>query len=253
MIPNERRESILELLRKKGYMTVKDLSSKLYVSYPTIRRDLAVLEKEGVLKRVHGGVSLVNPESSLEPLDFRSRISKGEKGIIAGIASTLIRDGNTIFLDSGSTCLALAYAMRSIPGLTVLTNGLRNVPVLSQCENIRISLPGGHYDIRHSCLVGEDAASFVAAHHADLCFVSCTGLDAEHGASVIYSDDISVKKAFQRHSTKTILMMDHTKYNKSLFYRVYDYTEFDVLITDTPVPDDIRQKCEAHGVELISE
>ncbi len=138
MTPQERRREILDILAKKAYMSVEELSRYLYVSVPTMRRDLSALEKEGSVRRTHGGVSYVSPEFTLESLDFRDRLNRNEKREIARIASTLIRDGDTIFLDSGSTCLALSRVISDIPDLTVLTNGILNVPSLFKCKNIHI-------------------------------------------------------------------------------------------------------------------
>ncbi len=253
MTPKERRQNILDILARKTYLSVEELSKELYVSVPTVRRDLSLLEKEGSVRRTHGGVSYVSPEFTLESLDFRDRLNREGKRKIAELASTLIRDGDTMFLDSGSTCLALSRILYRIPDLTVVTNGILNVPPLLKCKNIHIELTGGILDIKHSCMVGRDAEALVRERHADLNFVSCSGIDATGGMTVIYEDDISLKRAFQKQSKKTVLMMDRSKFGRKLFYKVYDFSEVNYLVIDSPLPDDIRRQCELFEVEVVEE
>ena len=104
MIPQERKQQILVLLSAEGYMTVEDLAERVYVSVPTIRRDLAALAEEGSIRRVHGGASHVSRESYEWPFDLRDRVNLPEKSVIGKLAAKLVKDGDHIFIDSGSTC-----------------------------------------------------------------------------------------------------------------------------------------------------
>lgn len=253
MIPTARRQSIIDILNRRGYITVEELAQELYVSLSTIRRDLTILEKEGAVRRSYGGVSYVNSQFSLEPTEFRSRKNREEKRKIARIASTLICEGDTVFLDSGSTCLSLTYELSDISDLLILTNGLINVRSLSRYDNIQIDVPGGIYDTTHACIVGEEAADYIARRQAQVAFVSCSGIDAFHGNSVVYQKDISVKKAYSLHSEKTILLMDSSKFGVKKYYKVYGFDEIDILICDKEPPKDIMDICQEKKVEVIFE
>ena len=114
MIPDERRKEILELLDEKGYVSVKDLSQRLYVSLPTIRRDLTLLEREGYVLRTHGGASLSISDSFVEPFALRKKTNLEAKKYIGKIAASLIHNNDTLFITSSSTC-PVSYTHLTLP------------------------------------------------------------------------------------------------------------------------------------------
>lgn len=122
MIPDERRKEILELLDEKGYVSVKDLSQRLYVSLPTIRRDLTLLEREGYVLRTHGGASLSISDSFVEPFALRKKTNLEAKKYIGKIAASLIHNNDTLFITSSSTCLEFANHIKPDLRLNILTN-----------------------------------------------------------------------------------------------------------------------------------
>ncbi len=248
-----RRDEIMEILGKRGYISVEELAKQLYVSVSTVRRDLGILKKEGSVHWARGSVSYVSPEFTLEPLNYRHQMYRKEKRTIARLASTLIRDGDTIFLDSGSTCMQIAYELKGIPGLTILTNGTLVIQALSRVDGIHVEVPCGLLDMKHACIVGTDTTEFIAKRYADISFISCSAMDVEHGITAIYRGDKDVKQAFSRHSARTVLLMDHSKVGKALYYKICDYSDIDVVICDSPLPEDISAVCRERGVEVITE
>ena len=132
MIPDERRKEILELLDEKGYVSVKDLSQRLYVSLPTIRRDLTLLEREGYVLRTHGGASLSISDSFVEPFALRKKTNLEAKKYIGKIAASLIHNNDTLFITSSSTCLEFASHIKPDLRLNILTNGMPLAHKLSE-------------------------------------------------------------------------------------------------------------------------
>ena len=252
MSSSSRRQEILTIITRRGYITVEELAEIMFVSLSTIRGDLTELEKEGSVRRSYGGVSIVDSQLALEPTQFRSRKSRTEKRYIARLASTLVSEGDSIFLDSGSTCLSLAQELADIPDLMILTNGLMTIHALSRYQHLTIDVPGGLYDITHACIGGQEAADYASRRHAKLAFVSCSGMTG-YGFSVVYDKDIAVKKVYGRNSEKTIMLMDSSKFGIDKYYKVYDYSDIDVLVCDKNPPEDILEMCDKHGVEVIYE
>ena len=118
------REQMITMIRSEGYISVHDLSRGLYVSPPTVRRYLTALEKEGLIRRTHGGASYIENGPNIWPLSMRSKVSLREKEYIGRAAASLIREGDHIFIDTGSTAYCLAKALDPNMKLTIATNSL---------------------------------------------------------------------------------------------------------------------------------
>ncbi len=251
MIPEERRHRILALLRERNYMSVEELAQALYVSVPTVRRDLASLDEEGSVKRTHGGASFVNPESTMWPVEFRNKVNSEAKRAMGRLAAGLLSEGDHIFIDSGSTCLAVAEAIDPEMKLTVLTNGFTVAEALAKKSKCAIEFPCGQYDRRHAGIIGDEAAEFIRSRYAKYSFVSASGLDPVHGATNRTLVDRSVKKAYRSCSDKMVLLVDHTKIGEICYYPVFRPEEIDILITDKPLPEELAAACEDAGIRVM--
>ena len=252
MIPQERKKQILALLSSHGYMTVEELARRVYVSIPTIRRDLAVLAKEGSVRRVHGGASHVNQESFEWPFDLRDRVNLPEKRVIGNLAAKLVKDGEHIFIDSGSTCHFMVEAFAAEIHLTALSNCIPTIQALSAFPNITIECPCGEYVPSHVSIFGSEAAEFIRTRWAQYYFASATGMDLKSGVNVRTLMDMPVKKAMRERAEKMVLLMDHTKMGEANYYTVFGFSEIDILVTDRPLPPEIADRCAREKIAVIT-
>lgn len=251
MVPEERRKQILDTLESRGYMTVEELARALFVSVPTVRRDLTALERENSVRRTHGGATYVDSRSRLWPLELRSHVQSEAKRRIGRLAAGLVQDGDMIFIDSSSTSLCLAEALRTRKTLKVVTNSLPVAQLLGEAEGVDVELPGGYYHHQSGSVFGDDACDFIARRFAKYSFISCAALDVNSGATNMSRLDISVKHAFQRQAQRLVLLADHTKIGVTKLYQVFSMREIDILVTDRPLPEDVQARCDALNITVI--
>lgn len=253
MIPETRRQEILDLLKKNTYMSVSALANSIFVSEPTIRRDLAYLEKEGSVKRTRGGASYIHPTLARWPFVFRNKTNINEKLHIGKIAASFINYGDRIFLDSSSTCLCLAKSFPEDIELDVLTFGIPAAQVLGTNPKIFLELPGGKFNSQRECIYGKEACDYFHQHHATLCFLSGYGLSADGGLTEVSREEAILKKVLHENADQTIVLMDHTKMGNTYYRKVLPFEEMDVLITDRPLPEDIDEMCYEYDVQVLYE
>lgn len=246
----ERKNEILKLLSQRGYMTVEDLAQQLYVSGPTIRRDLALLQKEGSVKRIHGGASYIRRDSYEWPFDMRTRVNLPEKRRIAQAAAELIGDGNHIFLDAGSTCSFLVEMLDPSLRITLVNNCFPTIQRLSENSNFTVECPCGQYVPSHVGIFGDDASLFIRKRHADYYFASAAGIDVRAGVTIRALLERSIKRAMRENADCMVLLMDHSKMGALNYYQVFELSEIDILITDSPLPEDLMAECEKKKVEV---
>lgn len=251
MIPAERKEQILNILQDKGFLSVEELAGTLYVSAPTIRRDLCVLEKEGVLRRTHGGAAYIEQGFMAGPFTLRNKTNLDEKLKIGNLAAQLVHDGDSIFIYTSSTCLCFAKALNPLLKLNVLTNGIPIAQTLAEHENMTVECPAGLYNAKHASIYGSEACDFIERRHAKYLFVSCTGIDTHTGATIQQREDLAVMKAFRKNAGKVVMLIDHTKFNISHYYCAFTLDEIDIIISDQPLPEDLQKICNEKGIEVL--
>lgn len=232
MLHEERQAQILQLLNERKTISVHDLCSILLVSGATIRRDLAAMEKAGVLKRSHGGAMLLQSTAEESaPITYEQQILK-EKRMIGELASTLIRPNTTLFIDASATCGALIPFLKQYNYLTVITNGLKNALLLSQNTTAKIYLTGGN--INADICTGSDAISYIKDFYADFAICSCDGANPESGFTDTSFEKAAVKKAMLAHAKTKILLCDHRKLDAVFFCHVCGFEDIDYFVTDQP-------------------
>ena len=251
MIPESRKNELLAILKQHGYCSVEELAESIYVSLPTMRRHLSELEKDGLIKRLHGGASYLSQETRILPFDLRNKAMIKEKMRIGEAASKLLQNQDHIFIDSSSSCLCLAKAINPAQQLTVMTNSIVIAQALAEKETISVELTGGKYDPLSMSIFGSEAVRHISQRQARICFISCAGVDSEFGFSNLTEVDISVKRAFAKHAVKVVLLLDSTKINQSKFYKVFNFDEVDYLITDKPLDPDLENVLIQHHIEII--
>lgn len=251
MIPDERRKEILELLNEKGYVSVKDLSQKLYVSLPTIRRDLTLLEKEGYVLRTHGGASPNTPASFIEPFALRKKTNLEEKKYIGKIAASLIHNNDTLFITSSSTCLEFANHVKPDLHLNILTNGMPLAHKLSENNNVTVECPAGIYNYFHEGIYGKEVKNLITKRYAQYCFTSCNGIDLINGLTFSTDLDLTLIRACRENCSKLVVLADHTKFGMTYYFKTLGIKEIDIIITDQEPEEKWITYCEENSITLI--
>lgn len=233
----DRLASIRRHLYKAGSQTIQELALATGASEPTIRRDLKMLEDEGVIERIHGGARLCQSVGSEVAFGVREQRNIEAKRAIADSAYALLRPGQTICLDAGTTIAQVARRLRVQPiRLNVVTNGLSVAQELSGIPDIRVMLIGGDLRAENMSLVGPQAETMLGGIWFDQVFLGA-GAIADDGS--IYSQDnreaqlnaLMLKRAGQR-----ILLADASKFGLRATYQVAPLTTLDVILTDQTLP-----------------
>ena len=252
MVPNERKQEILEQIEKYQYITVSDLAKKIHVSEPTIRRDFAQLERDGLIKRNRGGASFISKETMDWPFVYRNKQHRKEKCYIAQLATAYISGEDTIFMDSSSTSYCLAEALDGFANLRVLTHGIPVLQMLGEKSGISADCVCGTYRRKRSSVYGYEACEYIAKHHARTFFLSCAGVHLKQGVTDRTEEDMAIKQAFWRNADQTILLVDSSKIREEIYYyKVMDIKNLTAIISERPLPEEMMQYCREEGVEVV--
>ena len=249
MFAEERKHQILAVLQRHTAVRVAELGRALRASVASIRRDLADLERSGLLKRTHGGAI----SNRLAPVELTLAEKKGrhqaEKAAIAARAARLIASGDTIFLDSGSTTREIAAHLRDRRGVTVVTNGLNIAWELAASE-VDLVLTGGH--LRRGILsqVGPIAEQAIAGLHVDKLFLAANGIDLQKGVTTPDLVEAQTKRAMVASAGEVILVADHSKFGRVTFGHICGLDRIASIITDDQVPADIAAAIDQRGITV---
>jgi DeoR/GlpR family transcriptional regulator of sugar metabolism len=245
---NERYEAILKMLDRLKKVSVQDLTQRFGVSEVTIRKDLSFLEERGKLVRIHGGAMLAEDEGRLRTIAIRQSEHTAEKTAISRKARELIRPGETVFIDAGSTCAALARAIRDME-LRVVTNSLDAVLELVDSRGISLFSTGGSFRPEVCSFIGPGAMETIRSIQIDTCFMGTTGFSRDGVFSSQNVIESQLKAAVIRASRRAVMLSDHSKYGSTAFSVFARAEDIDVLVTDSAFAE--RESVAALGIELV--
>ena len=246
----ERRRRIRELLREEGRVRVEALAARFGISQVTIRADLSILESAGALTRTHGG-ALSLPEAD-QSLDVKQLQHRAEKQRIAAAAAGLIRDGETIILDSGTTTAEIARHIRTLDlkSINVITNALNIAALLIDVPSVRLIVPGGILRRESNSLSGPMAESTLATLRANRLYLGADGIDPQIGVMTPHLAEAELNAKMIGISQQVVVVADSSKFarrNISLIARV---EQLHMLITDRSAPPDAVEQLRQCGVEV---
>lgn len=228
---NERQEQILRILSEREFATVGALADALYVSLPTVRRDLTELARRGLIRRSHGGAAAVNDKSLAVPFDFRTGSGRDIKTRMSRAAAGLVADGDTIFIDGSTSCMQIAGFLKERRKITLVTNSAHLAGTLGGFD-FDVHCTGGRLIESSLSFVGSRAAQYTDDFHFDIMFFSSAAL----GDSGIVTDYSQPETELRRHvlqrADRKIMLCDSSKFQKSAAYFVINAPELDLLITD---------------------
>lgn len=239
---NERQRQILNIINTEQFATVEMLCGRIFASPATIRRDLSVLEGKKAIKRTWGGAMPVVGSNQEIPHDIRLYRNSVQKMAIAETALRFISNSSTIMLDSSTTCAYLAQRLGTFSDLSVFTNGLDALSVLTHLPSVKTIIAGGTvtkgYEMRGSLTMRS-----VESYNADLLFLSCCSVSTQSGVTFTDEDNASIKQRMAQHAEKRILLCDSSKFDQSSFYKAFSLRDFDYIVCDTaPQNEELRRQ-----------
>ena len=233
MLKSEREREIINILKfEEGFVTVKELCKRLYASESSVRRDLMTLENRGIVKKTYGGAELVTNFSNVISFDKRYHHNIEAKKVIAKKAAKLIKDGNIIFLDQSSTSFYLANEIINRNSLTVITNNIEILYLLSN-SGIKVVSSGGLLSPENrSCLIGTDAQSIFENIYADVTFFSAKSLSDDGIISDCTREEVTIRNSMLKNSAKKIFLCDSEKFGTQSAYKQCTISDIDYLISE---------------------
>jgi len=230
--PEERQANILDLIKKKGSVNIVNLATLLNVSEMTIRRDLTDLEEQGLLRRVHGGAVSFYGRSYEPPLLARSKKNIRAKQLIGKYAAGLIKDGDSVALDVGSTIMEVAMNLLGRNNLTVITSSIHIANLLADERNIRVIVTGGVVRRGERSLIGEFAHKVYQETFVDKLFLGTAGFDLIAGLTEFDMQDAHVKKEMIRSGKEVYVLADASKFEAVAFSHFAEFSDLDHIITN---------------------
>ena len=251
MTTYERRQSMLDVLRKQPGLRVPELAQALDVSEGTVRNDLNALEDEGKLKRVHGG-AVLNDQDQFQNNSFVRRFKQNPaaKLAIAREAAGLVNDGDSILLDASSTAYYLARALSDRKKLRVMTNGFEVARELAQNSSNTVILIGGVVNNDSSSVTGLLSEQIIAETHIEKAFFSCSGFSFERGMTEVHFAEAQLKRKAIESSEQVIALIDSTKFGKEDLTPFARADQITHLISDSDLSSEWAEKLKQAGINF---
>ena len=231
MLKEERYDKILAILEEEHYVSAVKLSKMLYVSLPTVRRDLAELAQRNQIIRSHGGAKKIHAGHIVAPLDFRKTVNAAEKRALCRYAAGMVKDYDIIFIDASTTTLQMADFLSEKKGITVITNGIPLATVLVQ-KGIKTYCTGGEIFGNSLAHFGSFAEEFIQRFNIDILFFSCHGVTEKGMLTDPSLPETQIRKAAINQSKKTVFLCDKTKFSLSTPYNLVSIQTIDCIITN---------------------
>lgn len=251
LLAEPRRRMILDWMQEEGSARVRDLSEAFFVSEATVRQDLERLEAEGHIIREHGGAFLKSMPQQVRALALHHLVNMDAKARIGATAASLVNDGETIILDSGSTVTELAKFLPARQNLNIITNALNIALALGAQPSHTIHVTGGQFKAPTLSLSGEKAAAFFSGIYAEKLFLAAAAVSLDAGLTYPSVADLYVKQAMIEAASHTYLVVDSTKIGKKAFSSLGGIDLINTLITDEGITAADRKAFEKAGVEVV--
>lgn len=248
MFSEKRKSIIAEYIKNNEYARISELAEKLNISESTIRRDLELLEKDGVLQRVHGGAKKTNGLEKAMSFTFfteQVNIHKEEKKRIAEFAASLVKDGESAIIDAGSTAYYVAEQLKN-RNIKVITNSLPAINLLAE-SRVDLIVIGGNLFPEAGVFLSSLTEEMLRKINADKLFLGVGGIFQTR----ITNNDmllIGVQKVMMEISREIIVVADHTKFDKKALNQLADISSVQHIITDSEAPEEYRKICEEKNV-----
>ncbi len=245
----DRRRALVDYLLPKGSAQIDELAVQFGVSRMTVHRDLRILEEQGIVRRVHGGVTVRSSNLVESNFLYRTRLADAEKEAIARAAVEIVEPGQAVILDNSTTAAHLASLLIGRQPLTVITNSLTAISALKDARGIETISLGGHYNPRFNAFFGYVCEQAIASLRANVLFMSTSTI---FGAAAYHQQEevVKTKRALMNAVDRRILLADSSKFGITALVKLASLTEFDLVITDSGLAATDAEALRQHGVNL---
>ncbi|MGW0160362.1 DeoR/GlpR family DNA-binding transcription regulator [Mycobacterium sp. NPDC003323] len=252
MYAEERQHAIAALVIQQGRASVAELATAYDVTTETVRRDLAVLHKAGLVRRVHGGAVPARALHLVEQdVDERDATRAAHKDAIAAASTEFFPvGGGSVLLDAGTTTSRIAALLPTDRDLVVVTNSIPVAGRLSTVRSVSLQLLGGRVRGLTQACVGEQALQTLENLRVDIAFIGTNGMSARHGLSTPDADEAAIKRAMVRCANYVVVVADSTKMGREELHSFAPLSCVDALITDTELDTDARAELTGLGIDI---
>lgn len=247
----DRQELIVELVNRQQRVSIAEICEMFNISEATVRRDLETLDTQGLLRRVHGGAIMARQAPPELPILERSTDQAREKRNIGHAAGSLVQDGDSIFLGSGSTVSEMLRSLRERKDLTVITNSLPVVNALSNLPDITPVMLGGILRSSELSFIGHITEQALADIHVNKVFIGTRAIDVQEGLTNAYMPETQTDRAILKIGREIIVLADHTKCGRVSTVRLAPLNSIHTLITDQKTPAEFVQSLREAGIRVL--
>jgi DeoR family transcriptional regulator, aga operon transcriptional repressor len=250
LLNEERRRAIREILERNGRVLVTEIARQFHTSQVTVRKDLDVLQSQGLIHRTHGG-ALPAREGALEDPTLREKekLQRAQKLRIAEAAVRLVKEGQVVILDSGTTTTAIARALRNFQKVTIITNAVNIAAELSGAP-VEVILTGGTLRKNSFSLVGPIAEETLQRLNADILFLGVDGFDVQYGLSTPNLLEAKVNRGMVEVAKRTVAVCDSTKFGRRSLSLIVPTKSLHEVITDRDIPKTDLRLLRKMGMEV---
>ena len=246
----DRLDRIEKYVLERGNASIPDIAATFQISINTVRRDVAELLRRGNIRKVYGGVSA--SVAGFSPMSVREAANEPEKRTIGRLAAGLVEDGDTIFLDAGSTVPYLVGSLTGRKNVTIITHNLKAIEAASEYENLRIIAIGGEYNYNTQSFVGIAASGIDRMqYHIDKVFLATTGVSAKFGLTNTTFLEAEIKRKIIACGGDVILLADHTKFGQNAVISFCALDQLSAVVTDKKPDEEFIGALRASGASLI--
>ncbi|WP_027407059.1 DeoR/GlpR family DNA-binding transcription regulator [Anaerovibrio sp. RM50] len=249
-----RLRKIQDLLEEKKSITINDLCSNFDVSKNTVRRDIAELEKRGIISKVYGGVVLQEqktPQEKSEPEAPAESSDDVRKKKIARMAASLVQDDDVIYIDSGTTTMHMMPYLEDKHNITIVTASIHVINIAAASAKFNIIATGGTIYAPTKAFVGPSVLNCLKQYNISKFFISSTGISIENGLTTASQLECDIKRYLVDKNGKKILMVDSTKIDSASLISFCKLDEIDCIVVDEELPERYREFFEEHEIEVI--
>ena len=250
---NRRIQDIVNSLRLRNVVSIKDLTSRFSVSEMTVRRDLNLLANENIVELIPGGAVLKMPPDSEKSyfVTNEESVRAIEKLKIGQKAVSFVEPNDTIILDIGTTTEYIAKLLREDMPITVLVFTFNSLVEIYRKKNCRIIFAGGDFHPDTMAFESPEGIEIIKRTRADKVFVSAAGIHRDLGVTTVYPHELLLKKTILRSTKNRILVADSSKFGQTKSMYFADLSDFQTVITDAEIPDDYARFIRESGIELV--
>lgn len=250
-IPAERQKKIIEYIERNTSAQIHELAKAFRVSEATVRRDLDDLDRQGAVRRTHGGAIKLDRSTAYEHrFSEKINLMGEEKRRIAALAARMVHPGDTVLLDAGTTTFYIAQNLTEVENLTIITNDLNIAFQTPLHPTSMLVVTGGIRRPGRQELVGTVPENFIRDTHVDLAFIGADGIDLTGGVTIANFSEVGVKQLMLRSAMRSVAVADHTKFGRMALARVCDLKEVDLLVTDSAAEPEMLARIRRLSVEI---